>query len=199
MIILSIDTETTAIDPKDGQLLSLGAVAYDTVTNNNLGIFHGCVNYSSFYGSPIALSMNSELLRYIGEKKGEDIYNSPHNLFVAFGEFLSNLDFDKQLRVTLCGKNFLSFDEKWLDHVCNEVYGYTFRGTFDQVTFTRRYLDVGPMFAIMSDEEVPNLQLCMERVGIKQTVTHNALQDARDVLNCALYKLQENEKHRAAN
>lgn len=39
----------------------------------------------------------------------------------------------------------------------------------------------------------------MYRAGMKQTVTHNALQDARDVLNCALYKLQENEKHRAEN
>lgn len=199
MIILSIDTETTAIDPKDGQLLSLGAVAYDTVKNENLGVFHGCVNYPSFYGEPIALSMNAELLRYIGEGKGDDIYNNLDSLFTAFGEFLSELVFDKQLKVTLCGKNFLSFDEKWLDAKCDETYRYTFRQTFDQVTFTRRYLDVGPMFAIMTDEEVPNLQLCMYRAGMKQTVTHNAQQDARDVLNCALYKLQENEKHRAAN
>lgn len=195
MLILSIDIETTSIDPEKGQLLSLGAVAYNSLTLQEVGTFHGCVNYGEFYGEPVALSMNSSLLMHIA-RNGADVFPDLMTLFKSFGNFLEGIEWGEHPdnKITLCGKNFLMFDEKWLDNKCQEVYGMNFRKSFSEANFGRRYLDVGPMFAKMSDSEIPNLSECMLRAGIDGTVTHNALQDARDVLNCAIYKLDENEK-----
>lgn len=82
MKYVSIDVETTGLNPKKHQILSLGAVIEDT--NNQLPIekmpkFEGVILHDEVVGNPIALSMNKELLKMIGDYQSLKSYNDKIN------------------------------------------------------------------------------------------------------------------------
>lgn len=198
MLILSLDIETTSIDPEKGQLLSLGAVLHCTDTNKTLVKFHGAINHGIFMGEPYALHMNSELLKNIhnGEIEGGRVYDS-------FEDLLSYLERSleeprkgfKYDNLTLCGKNLEAFDLKWLDQYLGDQGMFVKRLSKTLgCTIGRRVLDPGPMFTKSTDKVVPNLKTCMDRAGVVGEVTHNALKDATDTLDCVLVALKKNDE-----
>jgi hypothetical protein len=80
----------------------------------------------------------------------------------------------KPVSINVAGKNFASFDKLFLERLPR----------WQQVIRIRqRIIDPSVMFTNWNDDEtLPNLQTCKERAKIEGVVTHNALEDAWDVI-----------------
>jgi len=161
MKYLSIDIETTGLDPERHQILQIGAV-YDDLENpkpeSQLDTFTGIVKWNEYVGQPVALKMNAELL---GHPDGVWIADLGHH----FRKWMVGLDSGK---VTVAGKNFATFDLPFIQRAFPGVSYW----------FHRRILDVGTMYAVIGDKELPNLSECCLRAGLEEEVTHDALEDA---------------------
>ena len=72
------------------------------------------------------------------------------------------------------GKNFASFDQKFLERLPRWKQVFKIRG---------RVLDPAILFVDWAnDNATPGLSLCKERAGLSNVVTHNAVEDALDVV-----------------
>lgn len=75
---------------------------------------------------------------------------------------------------TAAGKNFASFDQQFLVKLPRWKQVFAIRS---------RVLDPGILFIDWNnDESVPSLDVCKQRAGIDGAVTHNAVEDAIDVV-----------------
>lgn len=72
------------------------------------------------------------------------------------------------------GKNFAGFDKKFLEKLPRWKQVFSIRS---------RVLDPGILFVDwINDESIPSLDQCKQRAGIDGVVTHNAVEDAMDVV-----------------
>lgn len=72
------------------------------------------------------------------------------------------------------GKNFAGFDKKFLEKLPRWKQVFSIRS---------RVLDPGILFVDwINDESIPSLDECKKRAGIDGVVTHNAVEDAMDVV-----------------
>lgn len=201
---ISIDIETTGLDPQTCQMLELGLVAFDThepfaqTTDNTLRIVFV---REELKGEIYALNLNRDLISEILEasqllkkdNKGykffyednlttlyvrtEDIHSCAQTVSGVIQDFLIKNGYDvKKDKITAAGKNFASFDKKFIDEEC------TLGGALNSIR--HRVLDVGPMYITHDDTSVPGLADCLERAGYPKTVPHNAIDDAILVIKC---------------
>lgn len=185
MIFLSIDLETTGLDPVNNQIIEFGAVLEDT--NNKLPIaelpkFQVYIdNGDLISGHPFALQMNHVILKRIATKEEGYTYIKPRLLGPAFQEFLkAHLDLPessdpfKTIHINVAGKNFGSFDLQFLNNC--ELFN-------DFVKIRQRIIDPGVLCVDWeNDESLPALGKCKSRYGLSDVVTHNAVDDAIDVI-----------------
>lgn len=182
MIYMSIDLETTGLDPKNNQILEFGAVIEDTNNRlplNELPTFHTFIdNGELIHGNAFALQMNSEILRKIATKEEGFTYIEPRNLGYAVHRWLmaQGIKHDDKgiMKITVAGKNFGAFDLQFLNN-CENFNAY--------VKIDHRIIDPGTLCVDwVKDEHVPGLNECKARHGIEGEVTHNAVEDAIDVI-----------------
>jgi oligoribonuclease len=192
MIYVSIDIETTGLDPETCQILQIGAVIEDTRALKkveDLPKFQCIIEHQSISGSPFALNMNRELLQKIGELERADRedrseirkrYNIiPLNLVArSIRMWLEangiNGEADSPVSINVAGKNFASFDKQFLQKLPN----------WNSVINVRSRI-IDPAILCVdweNDSSLPNLETCMQRSHVEGTVTHDALQDAVDVV-----------------
>lgn len=223
MKYLSIDTETTGIDPEFNQILSVGIIIEDSsnpLPYEQLPKFHCAIKYDEVYGSLFALNMNKELISSINsymiaktdaerqsiEKETGMIFLHKNevvkhimyflydNGFVprpnvddlshaaisnSYTQFKGNLypiihpNMEK-IYLTCAGKNFGTFDKRFLEKLPHwkEVFGIHSR-TLDPAIL---YVDWE------TDKVIPSMIDCKTRAGVPGAVTHNALEDAWDVV-----------------
>jgi DNA-directed RNA polymerase subunit M/transcription elongation factor TFIIS len=75
---VSIDIETTGLNPETCQTLEIGAVIDDwTLPIDELPVFHRVLSYDEVSGSPFAMSLNANLLKLIGNRPQEDQLDLP--------------------------------------------------------------------------------------------------------------------------
>lgn len=217
MKYVSIDIETTGLDPEKCDILSIGAVIEDT--NNPLPLdqlpsFHVAIKRENISGSMFAINMNRELIETIVNYQSTKDDNEKSEIIKKTGmKFLYEdevaIDFYyflyKNGLMNDNGSNRIytqhpiygevpSINQKSIpsDHL--NVAGKNF-GTFDKLFLERlprwkqlikmrtRILDPAILFVDWkSDESLPGLNLCKVRSEIKGEVTHNALEDAIDVV-----------------
>lgn len=193
MKFLSIDIETTGLDPQKNQILEFGAIAIDTSypTDPYIADFRAVFVHQELTGNPIALTMNSELIDEIASlvKSKEfdfDLYNSvnPNSVCVRnseefqkyFDAWLVGINFTE--RLTLAGKNLASFDLKFI-----EAAGI-------KIKYRHRMIDPAILYVDWEkDETLPDLQQCLDRAGIVKSVEHTSLADAIDVAELVLKKI----------
>lgn len=190
MKYLSIDLETTGLDPDNNQILEFGAVLEDT--NNILPIdelpsFHAYVTHpgGTITGSIYALNLNAGIIEKLkNQKELEEQYNfvPVEDLAERFLFWLSANGFETKTKdgvtysetLNVAGKNFPSFDKLFLNHVPN----------FNKLIKIRhRIIDPSPLFVDWkNDNAMPSLDECKVRAGLDGVVAHLAIDDAKDVI-----------------
>ncbi len=217
MKYISIDIETTGLDPEFNQILSIGAVIEDTLNPlpfEELPKFHAVIKRESVYGSIFALNLNKDLIQAmkdysearteelkqeVEESFGAKFYHEDEVVEALFHFCYDNglVPFDpdflnKQIKVVngkpypiltsnmpktylnCAGKNFAGFDKKFLEKLPRWKQVFSIRS---------RVLDPGILFVDwINDESIPSLDQCKQRAGIEGVVTHNAVEDAMDVV-----------------
>lgn len=163
---VSIDIETTGLDPEKHQILEFAAVYDDWWMHPVccLPTFHRLIKHETIIGQPYALSMHSELLRKIALATDAPICTIDE-LAAEFAEWLNNR-WPIEKRVTVAGKNFAGFDYQFLK-----------QHSFDHF-FHHRTLDPAMLYWQPEDEVLPDLQTCMKRAGFDGLVMHTAMDDA---------------------
>ena len=185
MKYVSIDLETTGLSPENCDIVEFGAVIDDLsnpVQIENLTKFHCYVlppENNSYRGEPYALSMHREIFLRIAERNKEENkkyhFVSPSKLGYRFSLFLLANGFEKkddQVSINVAGKNFSSFDARFLDKT-------DFR---KHVNVRSRVLDPSILFWTPGDETLPSMSVCKKRMGEGDNIAHTALEDAIDVI-----------------
>ncbi|MHC4121626.1 MAG: 3'-5' exonuclease [Planctomycetota bacterium] len=169
---VSVDIETTGLDPETCQTIEIGAVIADwNDPEAPTSEFHCYVLHPQYKGDPYALSMHPHIFRSIARDEGR-ILPAEH-VMPELHEWLAE-HFGHVGPYTVAGKNFAGFDQKFLDKLPQGP----------GKMFHHRVLDPGCMFwNPFVDEVPPNQKTCLERAGIADEVTHNALDDARQVVS----------------
>jgi oligoribonuclease (3'-5' exoribonuclease) len=181
---LSIDIETTGVDPLNDQILSVGAIVEDTSIKSDfkdLPKIHLILKHDRINGNPYAIQMNNSIIRYISgkekppslddEKFGYTETIDPSLLESYLIHFIQSHMGNK--KVVAAGKNFGSFDFQFL-----KQHGSL--GLF----FAHRSIDPAMMYIDWNEDYPPNLETCKEKAGLPKLVSHNALEDAWDVIQC---------------
>lgn len=169
---VSIDIETTGLDPETCQVLSIGAVIDDWKSPiKELPTFHCYINHGTFTGEPFALSMHSKIFRAIAEDIDDPCIRYPDAITDEFDQWLyCNRIYTDKKRIVVAGKNFGVFDYQFLKRLPNWK---------SHIHMKHRFIDPGNLyFDPIIDDEPPNTETCMARAGILDKVTHTALEDA---------------------
>jgi len=195
----SIDIETTGLDPETCQILQVGVVIEDTVNLKpleELPRFSCIVEYQLYQGQPFALNMNNWIIAILASLKtankidrekirkenhimGEGLVAKSLWMFLTANGFFPNMgssteQITKQITINVAGKNFASFDKKFLEKLPSWS---------NYIQFAQRIIDPAEFFTHWKeDERLPNLNECIRRANLSGEVTHDAVQDAIDVI-----------------
>lgn len=219
MKYLSIDIETTGLNPETDQILSVGIILEDTskkLSFDKIPKLHLAILNDRISGSPYAINMNADLIETINsyqcaksEDEREDIRNYSNMQFVtenvvaeAIFQFLylngitseRSQDINVGQQIKMVGGKIVPMINLRTKPVVISVAGKNF-GTFDKLFLERlpewkrliriqqRVIDPAVLFVDWSkDETLPNLPQCKFRSGLPEMVTHNAVEDAWDVI-----------------
>jgi hypothetical protein len=221
MIYISIDIETSGLEYKKHNVLSIGAIIEDTEKKLPFAEcpkFNALVVQREIVGSPTALVMNSNIISLMSEyietnnegriKLQELENNYPYgyefhdqdNVVKAFYWFLYQNGFSEDINFTKDGHSILK-NGKFLPVINGNTKPITINvagknfGVFDKlflqelpwwtklIRVRQRILDPAILMVNWnSDESLPPLSVCKERAGLNNHVTHNALEDAWDVI-----------------
>lgn len=211
MIYVSIDIETSGLNHDMNHVLSIGAIIEDTTKKlpyEELPKFNAIVLQNNIQGSPRAITMNKEIISMMGDylegtnevrevldsNSGYQFYEE-EDVIKAFYAFLwdngfSTLDSPsihvhgklkpiidgrtKPITINVAGKNFGTFDKLFLQEL----------PWWQKLIRTRqRVLDPAILCVDwVNDTSLPSLTTCKERMNVEGIVTHNALEDAWDVI-----------------
>ncbi|MEO6306152.1 MAG: exonuclease domain-containing protein, partial [Bacteroidia bacterium] len=164
MIFLSIDIETTGLDPAKDQILEFGcALVKDWKV---VDTFRKTIWHERIEGNPFALAMNKELLQEISLCKANEINKgdivTTDMLVFLFNDWINSFKISKQIigrkTLTCAGKNFGSFDLQF----CKKLPGWE-----DYFKINHRILDPSILyFDSKIDQELPSLEECKKRSGL---------------------------------
>lgn len=173
---ISVDIETTSLDPNTGQILSIGAVIGDFAALDapleSLPTFHVALKHNSIRGDYEAIVLNAELIRGIVNGTGPRVV-TPENAATEFVQWLKENGVTR-FPISVAGKNFAGFDYAFL----RLLPGFT-----ELIKTHHRIVDPGMLYFDPSIEAVPpGLSTCLLRAGLDPVVHHDALKDALDVM-----------------
>jgi DNA polymerase III epsilon subunit-like protein len=215
MKYISIDIETTGLDPEKNKVISVAAIIEDT--ENKLPFdecpkFNIAILQNELIGSARAITINKQLISDIADYQDANIEtrklidSESEYKFVTEDEIAKNfywwLDENglgnglnenngystivdgkikpvingstRPITINVAGKNFATFDMLFLKQL---------PWWQKLIKIRQRVLD--PAILVVdwkNDTSLPNLKQCKERTGIEGIVTHNALEDAWDVI-----------------
>ena len=177
MKYVSIDLETTGTDPATCQILEIGAVVQE-LGGEELDRYSVILQYEQLTGSPYALWLNHELIKKISKGEGlrPDIAFRDFHTWIG-GHYGSGHTWEEEGReygsglLVVAGKNVAGFDIPFFKHYYPSIANLFHRRTLDPCVLYMRSDDIIP----------PSLSTCLERAGMSNVVTHNAMEDAEQV------------------
>lgn len=185
MIYVSCDIETLGLDTSCG-IVEFGAVIDDLnsqIPLEQLPKFHCYIIQDKYIGEPFAMSMHSEILKRIAKREEGYTYLYPSQLGYNFKKFLLENNFEEKegkVTINIAGKNFMSFDSKFLEkHTDMDKH----------IRFRSRVLDPAILYFQREDNFLPSLQTCLDRADIKSEVKHTAIEDCLDVIKLIRKKM----------
>ena len=187
MKYISIDIETTGLNPEKHQILEIGAIIEDTkklLPREKCPQFHVYLSYEDYVGEAFALQLNHNILKTIHNLRVQEHSIGlvrPDRVSELLGDFIfSNLAGEGS--ITPAGKNFSAFDLQFLKRL----------NGFNTVPLARRSLDPSAFYLdFQMDDSLPSLSTCKKRAGLSELVTHQALDDAWDVIELLRPQYQE--------
>lgn len=179
MKYVSIDIETTGLNPETCDVLEIAAVVEDTnhpeVPVHELPWFHCYVDKHSYQGEPYALSMHGEIFRRIAKREKPHAYLLPEDAVTQLFVFLNRtLGIEKNFPAA--GKNFSNLDKPFLHRLT--------KSASQILSFHHRVIDPAMFYwNPTEDVELPSSKVCLERSGVGGGVAHTALADAQMVIH----------------
>lgn len=197
MKYVSIDLETTGLDPGIHQIVEFAAVQDDLqnpqIPVDELPSIQILIYHPNYIVSPfvtrmhkdiwemvadinpselaLAIAEYSHLGKYPADKVGEHYVTTMEHLSTIFLDWLGTSD-----KITVAGKNFATFDKLFLPEAIDK-------------RIRQRVADPGILYLEPGDQVIPNTDECLKRAGISKTTSHRALADARDVCRLLRNKL----------
>jgi hypothetical protein len=179
---VSVDIETTGIQD-NAHILQIAAI-YDDLKSpvSELPMYNAVIKYDVMsHCEPYAMGMNAELLKKMMDK---EFYTcKPHFAAQTFLTWLLELGYTFNNKVLFAGKNVASFDIPKLKH----HYDTHYRNSEFSELVHYKTLDVGSLYFDKFGDNV-NLSKINKLTGRKD-VSHDALDDAMDVVYAVRYKL----------
>jgi len=182
MHYVSIDLETTGTKPGRHQIIEFGAVIENTNKNTlleDLPRFKRIVKHPEYTGQAFAFNLNARIFEELVHPTGAAPVCQPEELAEEFKTFLVNNGFSLEekgyVRLVAAGKNFANFDLQFLNLLPNWR---------DHIRISNMILDPAMYYInFATDNILPSLEECKKRAGLEDTtVTHDALNDAMDVV-----------------
>ena len=218
MKYLSIDIETTGLNPENHQILSIGVIIEDTdkkLPFEKIPKFHCGIVREELVGGLFAINLNRDLIHIINawneadedakqgiEKETQMIFCREDEVaqhlfrFLYRNNVLDKAVYDRSINtlvenfngivypvlksniakshLTIAGKNFGTFDKLFIEKLPRWQQVFKIR---------QRIIDPTILFTDWkNDEALPNLTTCKSRAKTGSEVTHNALDDAFDVI-----------------
>ncbi len=174
MKYLSLDLETTCLQPSPDHILQFSAVVEDTelkgIPVKDLPHFTCFVKHDRISGEAYALGMNGWILDFVSGR----VKNPPYPVLNSVEWVLEAQEFIKRhfgtSKVTVAGKNVAGFDIPFLPESLRR-------------SLRHKVLDPGTLFVEWAtDDQVPNFDQCKQRAGTAGPVAHDAREDAMDVI-----------------
>jgi hypothetical protein len=172
---VSLDLETTGLDPELCQIIEIGAVFDDPRKPlAECPTFHALVRHKLYVGEPAALGMHSRILKLLATQPEGIKFVCVDDLAYELVAWVKDCGWNMKERPLLfAGKNFGGFDFAFLRRLS---------GFMSAVKFRHRFLDPGSMyFDPFVDEIPPDSGECLRRAGLEPGAAHEALSDALDV------------------
>ena len=186
MKYVSIDVETTGLDPEKCQVIEFAAMIEDTSDPLDFGRmpkFRCFVEHEEYKGDAAAIKMNARVFDVLGgirDAKNRGVYRVKNDivpvglLVERFASFLLkngfNPDETGRIVINAAGKNLAGFDLPFLEKIpkWNRLIGVS-----------RRVLDPAILFADWRNEvRLPGTRECVKRAEIVHPGEHDALFDA---------------------
>ena len=191
MKYVSIDIETTGLDPDMHDIIEFGAI-FDDLDDDNpeYKTFHCYFNPQqaggNFVGSPYALSMHADKFLKIASRGPDDMVINPWDLGNTFMHWIINVcgykhEANNKAKIIAAGKNFGSFDLQFLKLKTNLLQ-------FIDIHY--RMIDPCILYYQPGDTMLPSMDECLKRAGIEKKVTHNAVDDAMDIVRLIRHKMR---------
>lgn len=182
-MLMSIDLETTGLNPRDHQILEIAAVVLVDKENpyyaDSYWKFHRTIRHKQIYGDPVAIVMNTDLIK----RSTELYYCDEVEAMEQFDDWCKEVYegfYDE--KITPVGFNVGSFDMQFLKET----------GELDLSRFSHRSLEVGSMYATIDG---PAKSADFEHLAQKYSVEgkpYEALYDAWVAMFAAMEKLSPN-------
>ena len=182
-----MDTEGTGLDTDRSDIIEFGAVLDDlkfVKPIKSLPKFHCYFVLPEYRGEPFALSMHPIIFRRIADREPGYTYVNPMRFGYMFKKFLIDNGFESKndkVTINVAGKNFGSYDLQMLNKHTD---------LSKHVKIRHKLLDPAILYLKGTDEVLPSLGECKERAGMPNSVAHNAIDDALDVVHLIRHELQ---------
>jgi oligoribonuclease len=182
MRYVSIDIETTGLNPKKCQLIELAAVIDDLRVQeplDKLPKFVAQVWRPMYKGEPYALQMHANFFKKIATRDPSLNTMLENEVMDSLRIFLKKNGYNDKQGINVAGKNFASFDKRFIERLPKN----------DEVKFHHRVLDPAMLyFNPCEDDALPDTKKCLERAGLSGEVPHTALEDALLVVKLIRHK-----------
>lgn len=187
MLMLSLDIETTGLDPLKHGTIQLGGMIFDT-SGRVMKDVELMINFENYVWTNFCLKLHYDLIKpYLFDGKEFDC--TPEN---ALGIFKAAFEqfWPASQKLIVCGKN-PSFDVGFVSNLPDGK-------RFVRENFDHRLIDPAHWYMRSSDTKPPALQACKGRAieeGCKawesDAVKHTALADAYDVAHLVMWAYAE--------
>jgi len=182
MQYISLNVQTTGLDPDKHQILELAAIAEDTtedVNINELPLFHAYIKRDNYIGSAEGLSLNIETLKYLASDNLKDLWDERCLAEELFRWMCNNIGsasycFEDN-EITLAGKNIGSFDYQFLKKLPDsERLIYSISHNF--IDPTMLYMD------FKNDICLPSTRVCWSKLKLPYVCNFKAVDVAKSTI-----------------
>ena len=172
MKYLSLDLETTSLNPSPNNILMLSAVVEDTKNIKplyDLPNFTCYIKHEEITGSAYALSMNHWILDIISGRAITEFRIYDENEWQNHFKEFCRLHFGNK-KITLAGKNVAGFDFQFLPKDVQKL-------------FRHRCIDPSILYVDWdNDTTLPDMASCLKRAELPYPIQHHAYEDALYVI-----------------